>query len=77
MRVQIELCVGTCPTCGADIDVASEREEETVAISCGRRDCQLEFRNADFREWLDQRVSELEIVLRAGRAFVQKKSRAA
>jgi hypothetical protein len=71
MRVPVEMCVGTCPQCGADIDV-DDCEQDTVALSCGRRDCQLEFRNREFREWLKARIRDLETVARVS-GFVQKR----
>jgi transcription elongation factor Elf1 len=79
MRVPIEFCVGTCPTCGAKIDLkeAPGREVETVDISCGRCGCNLEFRSAEFWKAFDQAVRGFETTLCAGHAFVQTKSRAA
>lgn len=76
MRLTVDICVGSCPTCGANIDVSVDTDDTTIPVSCGRRDCQLEFRNVAFRQWFADRIREIEMVARAG-GFIEKKSRAA
>jgi hypothetical protein len=76
MLVKFELCPGTCPNCGADLDKEYEPSAETAELTCGTCGCQIEFQNGLFVQWLDGILTNIGAGARVAK-FARSKAKAA